>query len=160
MADKEKGQVLVEFAVVAAILLGMLFAIVDLAFMFYVNLTMQNAVREGTRYAITGQGNPDRMSALIQQIKKCSDGFCNVYDRNLHVPKDPQVSVIDPAQVTFTNYSGHQQSSGAGSANDVIVVSLTYTGALLTPILKPFFPNGQYTFTVKTTMKNENFPTN
>ena len=44
-----------EFALVALLLFGILFTIIDLGIMFYVNLTMQHAVREGTRYAVTGQ---------------------------------------------------------------------------------------------------------
>ena len=49
-----KGQTTVEFALTALVLLTFLFAAIDLAIMMYVNLTMQRAVREGARYAITG----------------------------------------------------------------------------------------------------------
>ena len=156
MHRDEKGQILVEFALAAGVFLALLFAIIDLAYMFYVNLTMQHAVREGTRYAVTGQSTPgnDRMSSLIDTIKANSNGL---YDKNLHNPKDPQISVITPGQVTFTNYSGTPTSGTPGGPGDIIEVSLTYTGALMTPVLKPFFPNGEYTFTVKSTMKNEPF---
>ena len=148
-----------EFALVALLLFALLFTIMDLGIMFYVNLTMQHAVREGTRYAVTGQSNlgTDRRSALIQKIRDSSVGL---YDKNLHVPKDPQINVITPSQVTFSNYTGTPTTGNPGQPNDIIVVSLTYTWPLVTPILKRFFPNGRYTFTVKSTMKNESFPTN
>jgi Flp pilus assembly protein TadG len=155
----KNGQALVEFALMAMLFFLILFAIVDFGVMFYVNLTMQHAVREGTRYAVTGQSDlgADRRSALLQKIKNSSNGL---YDKNLHVPKDPTIKVISPSNVTFANYtSGTVQSGDPGKPNDVVVVSLTYTWPLITPVLKPFFRGGQYTFTVKSTMKNESFPT-
>lgn len=158
MRAKKNGQTTVEFALAALLFFSMLFAIVDFAFLFYVNLTMQHAVREGTRYAVTGQSTlgPDRRSALIQKIKDSSNGL---YDKNLHVPKDPEISVITPSKVSFTNYTGTPTTGDPGKPNDMIIVSLTYTWHLLTPILRPFFPGGNYTFTVKSTMANEGFPT-
>ena len=160
------GQSLVEFALVGLVFFSLLFAVLDLGFMFYVNLTMQHAVREGTRYAVTGRSNlgTDRRSALIQLIKNSSNGL---YDKNL-TPHDepgmqsynnPSISVIKPSNVTFTNYSGTPTTGDPGKPDDVIVVRLTYTWSLITPILRPFFPGGKYTFTVKSTMKNESFPT-
>ena len=157
MITNKKGQTLVEFALVVPVLFALLFAIIDLGVMLYVNLTMQYALFQGVRYEITGQSNlgTDRRSALIQMIRNSSNGL---YDKNMHVPKDPVIGVVVPSQVTFTNYSGTPATGDPGKPNDVIVVSLTYTWPLLTPILKPFFPQG-YTFTVKSTMKNESFPT-
>ncbi len=156
MPVNKKGQALVEFALVIPVLFLLIFGIVDLAVMFYVNLTMQHAVYQGTRYEITGQSGlgTDRRSAMIQEIKNNSNGL---YDKNMHVPKDPEIRVIVPSQVTFPNYSATPVTGNPGNPSDIIVVSLTYTWPLLTPLLKPFFPGGSYTFTVKSTMKNELF---
>lgn len=154
---RQQGQTTIEFALVTVFLLGLLFAIVDLAILFYVNLSMQHAVREGARYAITGRSDlgEDRRSALIAKIKEQSMGL---YDKNTHTPKDPSISVIKPTGVTFSNYSGTPTTGDPGKADETIVVSLTYTWPLVTPLMKPFFPGGAYTFTVKSTMKNEPFP--
>lgn len=159
MRINKSGQALVEFALVVLLLFGLLFTLMDLGIMFYVNLTMQHAVREGTRYAVTGQigASADRRAALIQKIRDSSNGL---YDKNLHVPKDPQINVINPSQVTFSNYTGTPTTGDPGKPTQTIIVSLTYTWPLLTPILKRFFPGGQYTFTVKSTMTNESFPIN
>ena len=158
MMRRKGGQATVELALATVLLFGLLFAIIDLGVLFFVNLTMQSAVRAGTRYAVTGQSNLDpngnRMAALIQAIKNNSYGL---YDKNLHNPKDPTVSVITPGNVTFSNYSGTPTTGNPGNPGQVIEVSLTYTWPLMTPLLKPFFPNGQYTFTVKSTMTNEPF---
>ena len=55
--------------------------ILDLSVYGYVKLTMQNAVREGARYAVTGRsdldpdGNGDREAAVIQMISDASNGY-------------------------------------------------------------------------------------
>ena len=151
-----KGQTTIEFALAALLFFGLLFSIIDLGILFYVNLTMQNAVREGTRYAVTGRSDldpgKDRRAALIQKIKVQSMGL---YDKNLNPQKEPTVKVIDTSK-TFNNYtSGTLQLNNPGNVDETIVVSLTYTWPLITPILKPFFKDGKYTFTVRSTMKNE-----
>ena len=48
----EKGQGLVEFALVALFLLLVMFAIIDFARVFFGYATMANGVREGARYAV------------------------------------------------------------------------------------------------------------
>ena len=156
MKMDRKGQALVEFAMALLVFLPLLLAVIELGIMFYVNLTMQHAVREGTRYAVTGQSKPgsDRMLSLIRVISDSSNGL---YDKNLHDPKDPVVSVVSPTQVTFNNFTGTPTTGTPGAANDIIVVRLDYSWALLTPVLKPFFSDGKYTFTVRSTMKNEFF---
>ena len=150
----QKGQTTVEFALVALLLFGLLFAIIDLALMFYVNLTMQHAVREGARYAVTGQtvGAAGR-DALIQKVKDASYGL---YDQNALSQKDPTVSILTPTSTqSFTNYSGTPVPGSTGTPDQIIIVSLTYAWPLLTPVLRPCFSNGNYTFTVRATMKNE-----
>lgn len=156
MWREKRGQTLVEFALVLPILVLLLFGIIDLGWMFYVNLTMQHAVREGTRYAVTGRSDmgQDRRSALIEKIKKASSGL---YEKNLHEPKEPRISVVSPRELSFSNYTGSRREEDPGESGEIIVVSLTYTCASLTPALKPFLRDGVYTFTVKSTMTNEPF---
>lgn len=50
--DRERGQGLVEFALVALFLLLVMFAIIDFARVFFGYATMSNGVREGARYAV------------------------------------------------------------------------------------------------------------
>lgn len=154
MIRNVRGQATLEFALAALLFFSLLFAIMDLGILFYVNLTMQHAVREGTRYAVTGRHDLglDRRTALIQKIKDQSMGL---YDKNLYPLKDPTIKVIDTSK-TFNNYtSGTVQTGNPGAVDETIVVSLTYTWPLLTPLLKPFFKDGTYTFTARSTMKNE-----
>jgi Flp pilus assembly protein TadG len=150
----KKGQATVEFAIAALLFLPLLFAIIDLAVMCYVNLTIQRAVREGARYAITGQTGSSgvRRAEMATRIRESSVGL---YDRNDFPDKDPTVSVLNPASTQiFSNYTGTPVTD-TGTPNQIIIVSLAYRWPLLTPVLSPFFDGGKYTFTAKATMKNE-----
>ena len=44
-----------------------------------------------------------------------------------------------------------------GNAGEIIVVKLNCTWPLLTPFISSFFTNGEYNFTVASTMRNEMF---
>ena len=147
-----KGQTLVEFALVITVFLSVLLALLDIGIMMYVNLTLQNAVREGARYSVTGQtinSTTSRRASMEQVIKNHSNGL---YDRNPHVLTTQKVT---PGSSTFANVTG----ANTGAPGDIIIVNLNYTWPLLTPLLKPFFRNGQYKFDVRATMTNEPFPT-
>ena len=56
--EGEKGQGLVEFALVALFVLLTLFAIIDFARVFFGYATMANGVREGARYAVVHPDDP------------------------------------------------------------------------------------------------------
>jgi Flp pilus assembly pilin Flp len=152
----EKGASIIEFAFVAILVIGLLFAIVDLGMMFYVNLTMQHAVREGARYAIIGPTAPlgdtrTRRALVIDKIHDSSVGLCDrgrCPDSNIHfyvlesgtaVPIDPDDPVV-------------------GAPSQIIEVMVDYSWPLMTPLMKLFFPNGKYNFRVGATMRNEPFP--
>jgi hypothetical protein len=53
--SRERGSQVVEVGLVLLPLCGFVFLILDMAWAFYVRATLQSAVREGVRYAITSQ---------------------------------------------------------------------------------------------------------
>jgi Flp pilus assembly protein TadG len=159
MNEKEKGSAIVEFALAALFLMMVLFAIIEFSYLWWVNLSMQHAVREGARYAsVTGSsnfplipGNPatsaqQRCDAVVTAIKANSMG---VYDR---VSPILTYSTVDPATGNIV-----AMASGCGGASQIIMIKLVCALPLITPIMKPFFTNGKYNFTVNATILNEAF---
>lgn len=145
----QRGASAVEFAIVAPLVFFLLFAIIDLCVLFWVNLTMQHAVREGARYAVTGlgdlapQGNAQRHLAVIEKIKENSMGL---YDR-----VSPRINGIGYG-------NADQYSAGMfGASGQVFVLRLDGTWPLMTPVVQPFFEDGKYRFSVAATMRNEEF---
>ena len=150
MFRRNTGQTIIEFAVVALLFFTILFTIMDFAMMFYVNQTMQHAVRAGSRLAVVNPGSSCR-SAIISNIQAQSMGF---YSKNANSTKTPVIS--RQTLGAYGDVSGTViGDSSCGTPQQPITVSLTYKWPLMTPFLKPFFAGGMYTFTVKATVVNE-----
>jgi len=154
---KEKGAAAVEFALTAMLLFTLIFGVIDFSYIFWGTLSMQHAVREGARYAVTGQSNlitnptgtaQDRCDAAVVEIKNQSMGF---FDRVSPVVVFSTISTDDPPVITAI------AENSCASANQIIVISVSCSLPLLTPFIRPFFTNGKYAFSVKATMKNEAF---
>lgn len=147
---RESGATVVEMAIIAPVFLLILLALIEFSMMFFATLTMQYAVREGARFAVTGQSSLDatpsqRTTAIIQNMKNNSLGF---YDKLGTV-----ISVNGTSYATSSSYSGTM----FGKAGDTVVLQLDCDWAVATPMLAVFFTNGKYHFKVAATMRNEVF---
>jgi len=143
---------MVETALSATLFLFFIFGVINFGYLFYSKVTLQNAVRQAARYAVTGncssgscldggQGSGDRLNTIIQVVKN--------YSFNLN----PTVTV--GCTGTCPGYSG-SGTGNAGGPGDLVKVSATYT---FSPVfITSFFPSGGYTYTVSSTFKNELFP--
>jgi Flp pilus assembly protein TadG len=78
LALSESGSTLIEFSIVFLPMLGLLLLTVDVAWAIFARATLQNAVREGVRFAVTGQvlpGNSCLGSSVQQIVAQNSVGF-------------------------------------------------------------------------------------
>jgi Flp pilus assembly protein TadG len=138
-----RGQSLVEFALVAPLFFLLVFAITDFGRLFFTRSTLQYALREAGRYAVTGQKQATftRPESIRKVAQKYAVGLLN--------PSDIQIC-------SLTN--GTKICDFAGGPNQIVVVSLTTHLKLITPLIGRYFgPDGTYTFTVSTSFKNEPF---
>ena len=149
----QRGNAVVEFALVALVFFTLLTTVIEFGYMFWSNLTMQHAVREGARYAITGRSDLDpaptktRYGAVLQRVRDASMGQ---YDR---LDPDVHVQVVE-ADGSYTELSGPT----FGGPGQIVVISLDCTHDVVMPFVRPFFDQGQFRFTVRATMRNEMFP--
>jgi hypothetical protein len=149
---RERGVAVVEFAFAAILFFTLVLSIVDWSYLFFTNLTMQHAVREGARYAVTGQsgldpgGGGDRCAAARERIRLDSMGL---YEQT---SSTTIFKTIDAAGNIVTLGSG--SCYGAGQ---LIIVQVDSKVRPLTPFVRPFFSGtgNEYRFSVSTTMKNE-----
>jgi len=157
-ARREKGSAIVEFALIAPIFFLLLFAIIDFGLLFWVNLTMQHAVREGARFAVTGQtcsfGNPPTAQQRYQcVIKGIKDSSIGLYDL---VSPTMTISINNGTPTTYNN-PGEYTPGMFGIKDDIVALQLNCNWPLLTPLIAPFFSGAVYEFSVATTMRNEAF---
>lgn len=147
----ERGQNLVETAIVLIPLLLLTFGIVDFAGLFYAYLALENGVSQATRYAVTGQtmtvtdssGNTTTLSRLAS-ITQALQNATPTLD-------------VSKMTITSTNLS-NSSGTATGDAGDIIRIDVTYTWNIITPIIKPFFTNGKITLETSSTMKCESWP--
>lgn len=155
---RQGGAAVVEFALVASMFLALVLSVVELGQLFFVNLTMQHAVREGARYAVTGRANLDphagsqqRYQAVLKAIRDSAMGY---YD------KVSPVIVVSVNEASPSSYAGPDAYNPGmfGGPGDIVVLRLDCTWPLLTPIWQALFQDGKYAFSVAATMRNENYP--
>lgn len=143
LAD-DAGANLIEAALITPLLLLLTFSIVDFASLFYVFLALENGVSQASRYGVTGNQLP--MQTREASIKAAMRAAT------------PTLTIEDAA-FTFTHLRPGEATweAGAGGPNDIGKVTVNYTWELLTPLVKPFFEDGQASMTVESAMKNEPF---
>ena len=143
-----KGQSLLESALVTTLFFLLTFGMLDFGRMFYVQMTLQNAVREAGRFASTGNHLPDP--------KKPGQNMSRVDSIIATATQAALGADVSAIQITSAN-GGKGDPGGPG---DTVTVSVTSDLRLITPLIAHFFPNGKYTFTSSVTFKNEPFPPN
>lgn len=108
----EKGQSLVEFALVVPILALLLFGIVDFGRIFHAYLTIDHAGREAARAASVGKNESE-----VRQVAVNSGNSIN----------------LTTGQVVVQN---------AGTSGSEAKITITYPIAPITPIIGTFFAEG------------------
>jgi Flp pilus assembly protein TadG len=143
------GTNMIEAAIIAPIMLVLTFSIVDFASMFYVYLALENGVSQATRYAVTGNQlqDPNNPSATLSRQNSII----------LTMQRATPTLTINSSAFSFSHLVGTSWTSGLGGSGDVGKVTVTYTWNIMTPLMRPFFTNGQIQFTVASAMKNETY---
>ncbi|MFZ0313820.1 MAG: TadE/TadG family type IV pilus assembly protein [Candidatus Korobacteraceae bacterium] len=154
----DSGQALIEVAFSIGIFLLLVMGTIEFGNLFNTKSTLQNAVRQAGRYAITGQCiggagtcTESRYNSILTKVENTSDGYIN----SGNVATDVSVTCADGG-------SGCLNSSGtadpAGGPGDLITITVTYPYAFVTGPIAKFFGGGTYTITVSSSFKNEAFP--
>jgi len=138
---RERGQALVEFALVATVFFVMLFGIFDATRLLQSWITLQHSSREAARYAITGrtdcEGDAGREDCIVWTGKNASTGILG---------GGPSSSTV---QVTYKawdfegdDWNSTAVDSAAGRQCDQVEVKIAYTHEFVTPMMKVLRPSG------------------
>jgi Flp pilus assembly protein TadG len=142
--DATAGTAMLELAIVVPLFFLMMFAVIDMANLFYAQGTLQDAVRVAGRYAMTGQHQPDGKGGSLSRVASIQQ-----------VAQQQALGLIkQPTDVVVSSVTGG--SGNAGGPGDTVLVSTTGTVKLITGSW--LTKSGSYTFTVSTRFKNESFP--
>lgn len=114
---RQKGAELVETSLIAVPLLAVTFLLIDLSMVVYLRSTFQHAVREGVRYAVTGQNTtgPCQDDSIRTVVKQNAGGWLNTTSGSSTV----HVHFMSPVDGSATN-------NATGNIVEVSVESYSY----------------------------------
>jgi hypothetical protein len=161
-----KGQALVEFALIAVVLLMIMFLIIEAARILWAWATVQNAAREGARYAITGRFDaPDcAVGDLDKFIDQCDDlRVASIISRThtglTGLPLNETTGIFEDNNYYNIEVWGVKdfeiRPDFGGAPGEPVIVRAYYRVPIITPFFSPILPSipvfGQVT------MINESF---
>ncbi len=132
----QAGQTLAEFALVLPIIGLVIFGLVDMARAMQSYVTIQEAARDGARYAVTGridcEGPPiqTREACIVQAVE----------DRTDHM-NNPETITTTFRSWDYPTYADPAAESDAGEQCDAIEIEVHYTFTPMTPIFRTLVSN-------------------
>ena len=149
LIKSESGANMVEAALVTPLLLLLTFSVVDFGRIFYIYLALENGVSQATRYGITGNqmADPDNEGELLSREESIKAAMRDA---------TPSLTIEDDA-FTFSHLpvGGATWQAGAGGVGAITRVTVDYSSPVLTPLLRPFFTDGEMHVAVESAMKSE-----
>lgn len=137
----EKGQALVEFALVSVLFFMLLFGIFDSVRLLQSWVTVQHAAREAARYAITGQvvcadyssGN-QRVACTVDKAKTATTG----------IPGGGSGSADVTVSYKYWDYPAFSGAgaSGLGEPCDQVEIAVSYKHKFVSPVISAVVPGG------------------
>lgn len=126
---REDGSAAVEFALIAAPFLALMFAIIETAMVFFAGQTLEAAAADSARLIMTGQAQAQKFSAADFKTEVCKriyglfDCANGVY---VDVKTYSSFSAVTQTPVTAQNFNTGNMAYTPGDVGDIVVVSLYY----------------------------------
>ena len=158
------GATAVEFAMIAAPFFFLLFAMIEIAAVFFTSTVLENAVLEASREIRTGQAQTGGMSAGEFRQEVCDRiaviGDCDRLEIDVKVFED--FDTVDQSSPILADGSMDDSSFGwdPGDAGDIVLVRVFYRWTLMTPNFGGALSNmagNQRLITAATVFRNEPF---
>lgn len=143
------GQALVEFALIATVMLMIIFLVVEASRILWGWITVQNAAREGVRYAITGQQEIDcPVEDLPKFVDKCDIDMrvASIIDATHEALSGLPLNELSGTfeddnyyiiEVWGVNEQLAVQPDYAGIPNQPVIVRVIYRVPIITPFFRP-----------------------
>ncbi len=130
--SRSRGQALVEFALVFPVFIFLVFALIDLARLVYIDNAISQAAREGARWgAVQGRAFNSGGRAAI-----------STYTAGV-------MSAVPDPTVTVTCQDGLGNARPSCTTNNILIVQVSTPVSMFTPILAQLVGTQTYTATAK-----------
>jgi Flp pilus assembly protein TadG len=130
LIERRDGTAAVEFALVAAPFLALVFAIMETALVFFAGQALETAVAQSARLVMTGQAQNGGFQASDFQQRVCSyvTGLFNCANIQVNVQKFSSfssVTMLNPLNQNGT-FNSSSLNYNPGGPGDIVVVQLFY----------------------------------
>jgi hypothetical protein len=148
MEKRTKGQAMAEFALILIVLVAVVFLIIDSSRVLWAWITVQNAARDGARFAITGRdvcptGGSTRVECITSTTLESLSGLPLNEDPNAVWEDDNYYRI----EVWGVNANNEWELNYPGEPGAGVIVRTYYRVPIVTPLLKPiqssFMMNGE-----------------
>ncbi|MHB8571600.1 MAG: TadE/TadG family type IV pilus assembly protein [Candidatus Dormibacteria bacterium] len=152
--DPQRGQAMVEFSLIASLMLLLAFGVFDFGLLFENRLAITNGARDGVRYAAT---HPTAWTNADPAGSATIEGQVQLAGGTTMVPNDDSHMVItylvpgsgtptacghwSAASNSFVANSGYTQATCVAPGN-LIQLTINYTYKMVTPVMSAMFPSG------------------
>jgi len=160
LARKEDGAAAIEFGMVAAPFLALVFAIMETAIVFFAGQTLETAVADSSRLIMTGQAQNQGMGQTAFKDAVCAKIY-GLFDCQAGVQIDvktyPSFASVDLSNPVDAN--GNFQNNMAfqpGVAGDIVVVRLFYQWPIYISLLQNM-PGNKRLLVATAAFRNEPF---
>jgi Flp pilus assembly protein TadG len=151
------GSQVIEFAVVCLAALTLIVIIIETSMQLTTIAVLEYAVREASRFGITGKPYPASMAGANAPASREASiaAVIGYFGMGLIVPS--QVSVTLTAYSSFSAVGVVAGAAGAGASGAVVRYHVVYNQPFLTTLASGILGVGYLTHTATTVVKNENF---
>ena len=132
-----RGSAIVESAFATLPLLAVLFAVLDISFAIFIKNTLQFAVRQGARYAVTSQTIPGlgQDDSIRTVVKSYTLGLLDALSPDRDGMKRVTITYYDPLSLAVVT------GQGSNVGGNIVVVSATgLSWAWMVPLLRDATP--------------------
>lgn len=173
-----RGVTAIEFAVIAPVLMLLLFGIIEFSLIMLASNVMESATNISSRLSKTGyaEGSISREQTIINSLKAQAGSLLDTTKLTISTKYYQQFDQInDPEPYTDTNGNGSHDAgepytdingngqwdadmglAGNGGPGDIVVFTVSYPWPISTPIISDLVGhNGTYTITTHAVVKNE-----
>ncbi len=178
LANDQRGAAIVEFALIAPVLMLFVVGIFEVAMILFVSNLLEGSVREAARYGITGYvyEGYDRIAVIRRIVEHNSAGMIDMEKVRIDTLTYQSFSAIgQPEPFSDTNANGTWDAgeafndvngngqwdpdmgvNGAGSPGDIVVYRITYDWPMLTRYVDKWLGSGSLiTLSASYAVRNE-----
>lgn len=176
--SEEWGIFSIEFALIMPLLVMMMFGTIEIGLIMFTQSLMEGALRDASRYGITGQviDDEDRLTTIKKVISSRTVGLVNMDTAKIDVLSYPNFGKIGTGEAfldgngnaqydvgeTFTDENDNNVwdadigSAGAGNAGDVVLYRIQYDWPLISNYMDSFIgDSGKLPLSASVAVRNE-----